>query len=45
MGLSLSDDQLLLRETAKTFLDDNSPVKRMRDLRDAKDETGFTRAL
>jgi len=45
MGLSLTDDQLLLRETAKTFLDDNSPVKRMRDLRDATDETGFTRAL
>ena len=45
MGLSLTEEQELLRESAKTFLDDNSPITRMRELRDAKDETGFTRAL
>ncbi len=45
MALILSEDQLLLRETAQTFLTDNSPVKRMRDLRDENDATGFTRPL
>ncbi len=45
MALTLSEEQLLLRETAQTFLADNSPVSRMRELRDANDGTGFTRAL
>lgn len=45
MGLTLTEDQLLLRDTARTFLADNSPVKRMRDLRDDRDKTGFTRAI
>ncbi len=45
MGLILSDDQLMLRETARSFLDEKSPVSRMRELRDSQDRTGFSRAL
>jgi alkylation response protein AidB-like acyl-CoA dehydrogenase len=45
MGLILSDDQLILRDMAKSFCDEKSPVERMRKLRDARDETGFTREL
>jgi alkylation response protein AidB-like acyl-CoA dehydrogenase len=45
MGLTLSEDQLILKATARSFLDENSPVSRMRELRDAKDATGFSRPL
>ena len=45
MGLILSDDQLMLKETARSFLDEKSPVQRMRELRDSEDATGFSRAL
>ena len=45
MGLILSDDQLILRDMAKSFCDEKSPVERMRTLRDKQDETGFTREL
>jgi alkylation response protein AidB-like acyl-CoA dehydrogenase len=45
MALTLSDDQLLLKETARSFLAERSPVSRMRALRDAEDATGFSRAL
>jgi alkylation response protein AidB-like acyl-CoA dehydrogenase len=45
MGLILSEDQLILRDMAKSFCDEKSPVERMRTLRDRQDETGFTRAL
>jgi alkylation response protein AidB-like acyl-CoA dehydrogenase len=45
MGLILSEDQLILKETARSFLDEKSPVSRMRELRDAEDATGFSRAL
>ncbi len=45
MGLILSEDQLILRDMAKSFCDEKSPVERMRTLRDTQDETGFTRAL
>lgn len=45
MGLILSEDQLILRDMAKSFFDEKSPVTRMRGLRDAKDETGFTMEL
>jgi alkylation response protein AidB-like acyl-CoA dehydrogenase len=45
MGLTLSEDQLILRETAKSFLGEKSPVSRMRGLRDAEDATGFSREL
>ncbi len=45
MALTLSEDQLLLKDTARQFLDEKSPVSRMRELRDAEDATGFSRAL
>jgi alkylation response protein AidB-like acyl-CoA dehydrogenase len=45
MGLTLSEDQLILKETARSFLDEKSPVSRMRALRDSEDPTGFSRAL
>ena len=45
MGLILSEDQLILRDMAKGFCDEKSPVERMRALRDTRDETGFTREL
>ena len=45
MGLILTDDQLVLRDMAKSFCDEKSPVERMRTLRDTRDETGFTRGL
>ncbi|MBW2280916.1 MAG: acyl-CoA dehydrogenase family protein, partial [Deltaproteobacteria bacterium] len=45
MGLILSEDQLLIRQTARSFLADKSPVSRMRELRDSEDETGFSREL
>ena len=45
MGLILSEDQLILRDMAKSFCDEKSPVERMRKLRDSQDETGFTRDL
>jgi len=43
--LILTEDQELLAKTAEDFVAEMSPVKRMRDLRDAKDPDGFSRAL
>jgi alkylation response protein AidB-like acyl-CoA dehydrogenase len=45
MGLILTEDQLILRDMARGFLDGKSPVERMRRLRDERDETGFSRDL
>jgi alkylation response protein AidB-like acyl-CoA dehydrogenase len=45
MGLTLSEDQLIFKQTARSFLDENSPVQRMRELRDTEDATGFSRPL
>jgi len=45
MGLILTEDQLILRDMAKSFCDEKSPVDRMRALRETRDETGFTREL
>jgi len=45
MALTLSEDQLLLKETARHFLDERSPVSRMKALRDTEDATGFSRPL
>ena len=38
MAVILTEEQLMLRESAQTFLADQSPVSRMRELRDAYDE-------
>ena len=45
MGLTLSDEQLILKQTARSFLKERSPVSRMRALRDSEDEVGFSREL
>ncbi|MDJ0866739.1 MAG: acyl-CoA dehydrogenase [Myxococcota bacterium] len=45
MQLVLSEDQELLAKTAADFVREHSPVSRMRELRDAGDPTGFSRAL
>ncbi len=45
MGLILSEDQLILRDMAKSFCDEKSPVERMRTLRDTRDAVGFSREL
>ncbi len=43
--LILSEDQELIRETARELVRAKSPVKEMRRLRDSRDADGFSRAL
>jgi len=45
MSLALSEEQELLRNTARDFVVKNSPVKELRRLRDAQDPVGFSRSL
>ncbi len=45
MSLVLTEEQELLRNTAREFIGENSPVKELRRLRDDQDATGFSRAL
>jgi acyl-CoA dehydrogenase len=45
MDLVLTEDQELIAKTAADFVKEKSPVARFRALRDANDETGFSRAL
>lgn len=45
MTLTLNDEQQLLRDAAQSFFDDNSPISRMRELRDQRNETGYSTAL
>jgi alkylation response protein AidB-like acyl-CoA dehydrogenase len=43
--LILSEDQELIRDTARELVQAKSPVKEMRRLRDSRDADGFSRAL
>lgn len=45
MGLYHSEDQVMLKDTVAPFLAENAPVKHLRSLRDANDQTGFARDL
>ncbi len=45
MPLYLTEDQSMLRDTARPFIAESAPVKHLRTLRDSKDETGFSRDL
>ena len=45
MPLYHTEDQTMLRDTAKPFLADAAPVKHLRTLRDSNDATGFSRDL
>jgi alkylation response protein AidB-like acyl-CoA dehydrogenase len=45
MPLYLTDDQILLRDTARDFVAEHAPPAHLRTLRDAGDATGFSRDL
>jgi acyl-CoA dehydrogenase len=45
MQLALTEDQELLAKTAADFVAEQSPVSRVRELRDSGDPDGFSRAL
>ncbi len=45
MSLALSEEQELLKSTAREFVLEHAPVKELRKLRDAQDPVGFSRAL
>ena len=45
MALTLTEDQELIAKTARDFALEESPVSRMRALRDSGDATGFSRDL
>lgn len=45
MALILSEEQELLRQTAREFLEAKAPVAELRRLRDSRDPDGFSRAL
>lgn len=45
MSLTLNEEQRLLRDAARSFLADRSPLSRIRVLRDERDATGFSRVL
>ena len=45
MPLVLNEEQEMLRESARGFLDEKAPVSALRKLRDGNDETGFDRDL
>ena len=45
MPLLLSDDQILLADTARPFLAERGGVRHLRALRDANDATSFSREL
>ena len=45
MALVLTEEQELLQQTAREFVNDNSPVGELRRLRDTKDADGFSRDL
>src|SRR4028118_394218 len=45
MPLFLSEEQTMLRDTARDFVGEQAPVSHLRSLRDADDPTGFSRDL
>ena len=45
MPLILSDEQTMLRDSARSFLAEQSPVSQLRQLRDSRDASGFSRTL
>ena len=45
MPIYHNDDQVMLKDSVAPFIADNAPVAHLRKLRDAKDETGFSREL
>ena len=45
MAMVLSEDQQLLRDSARSFCQDNAPISVMRRLRDEKSELGYDEAI
>jgi alkylation response protein AidB-like acyl-CoA dehydrogenase len=45
MALVLTEEQSMLRDSARGLISDKAPVTHLRQLRDAKDATGFSREL
>ena len=45
MALVLNQEQSMLRDSARGFISDKAPVSHLRQLRDARDATGFSREL
>ncbi len=45
MALVLNEEQLMLRDSARDFLQSRSPVASLRELRDGDGNTGFSRTL
>src|SRR6185295_14923584 len=45
MDLVLTEEQSMLRDSARGLISDKAPVSHLRSLRDAKDPTGFSKEL
>ncbi|MBR1193099.1 acyl-CoA dehydrogenase family protein [Bradyrhizobium sp. AUGA SZCCT0160] len=45
MALVLTEEQSMLRDSARGLISDKAPVSHLRSLRDSKDTTGFSREL
>ncbi|MGJ5176147.1 acyl-CoA dehydrogenase family protein [Bradyrhizobium oligotrophicum] len=45
MPLLLTEEQSMLRDSARGLISDHAPVAHLRTLRDSRDETGFSREL
>src|SRR3974390_695130 len=45
MGPALTEEQYMLRDSARGLISDKAPVSHLRHLRDNKDADGFSRAL
>src|SRR6266849_212376 len=45
MALVLTEEQSMLRDSARGLISDKAPVSHLRQLRDARDATGFSREL
>src|SRR6478672_10532913 len=45
MALVLTEEQSMLRDSARGLISDKAPVSHLRSLRDSKDPTGFSKEL
>src|SRR5690606_24883972 len=45
MALILNEQQTMLRDSAHAFIAENAPVAHLRQLRDSRDATGYSRAF
>ena len=45
MALLLNEEQQLLKDTAKEFVQKNAPISHFRGLRDSEDNSGYSKDL